>query len=744
MSFAMVDSEHSVPSSPDGRTRRFNAVSLQDRLDADMRGSLVDYLGSDILEDCKEMARLRKTSKDAFPHIECAIAECLLKNQRDSLGLAVPPEVHRALFDELVLCAQQRGISKEKVFDHTLELRGSDFSSERMTVTERAIDMVNGVECGGYPYEAPMHYHHIVRLTAIPMIAARMVRFNLAFSPIRMPAMGLSVISNFKALECLKLQNHREIRFDFLDNASFTTTLKHLDVTLTSFSEADLLRLAPYNNLETLKMESCRNVSGENLEYLSCKHKLSTLNLDNTHNLSHAGFTCLSSFDALVTLHLRDCRVSEEAFNNLSLFASKDTLEHMDLGMCLSFTDANLRLLSEFTRLSYLALEECTKLTGEGFRRLGQEKVFPSLKDLDLSNCPNLSRHNLSRLLRDFQYLQRVNLVFCKGVDEENLKQLSRFEDLESLEIGYKATKSGIPNKISGRAFPTFAAMGQLRELVLTHCGCLEPTLTVLQGFSALEVLRLRHCENVTAKGMQGCACQNTLRKFTLDKNVGFDEESMSVLAEFTELTNVGLIDCTGIKEDGFLCLKDFKSRKKIKSFYVSGNTQFTDEALSHLKDFPMLTDLILRSCTGLTGDGFEKFESSSALYFLDLQGSSNFAEKSLEHLAKFTGLINLNLAQCKAVTGEGFQHFHAPYTIMKYLSLSDTAFSEENLEFLARFTSLHSLSLRNCVGVTGMGFLKFGESHELMSLDVTRTGVVEAAEEIIRIRFPYRNYGRF
>eukprot|EP00854_Cymbomonas_tetramitiformis_P000090 gene90-134_t len=699
MSFVMVESEDNVPSLPEGRTRRLNTLSLQDQLDADMRGSLAGYLGSDILEDCKELARLRKASKDAFPYIECAIAECLLKNQRDSLGLAVPPEVHRALFDELVLCARQRGISKEKVFDHTLELRGSDFSSERMTVTERAIDMVNGVKC------------------------------------------GLSVISNFKALECLKLQNHREIRFDFLDNASFTTTLKHLDVTLTSFSEADLLRLAPYNNLETLKMDSCRNVFGENLKYLSCKDKLSTLNLGFIDNFGDAGFACLSSFDALVSLRLRGLEVSEEAFNNLSSFASKDTLEHMDMSMCPSFTDANLRVLSEFTCLSYLALEECAKVTGEGFHRLEQEKAFSSLKELDLSNCPNLSRDNLRRLLNDFQHLRKVDIVCCKSVDEENLKQLSRFGDLESLKLGYKATKNGIPNKISGRAFPTFAAMGKLRELVLTHCGCLEPTLTVLQGFSALEVLRLPHCENVTAKGLQGCAFQNTLRIFYLNNNVGFDEESMSVLAEFTELTSVSLNDCTGIKEDGFLCLKDFKSRKTIKNFSVCRNTQFTDKALSHLKDFPMLTDLYLRSCTGLTGDGFEEFESSSALFTLDLDGSSNFAEKSLQHLAKFTGLVDLNLTQCKAVTGGGFRHFHAPYTTMKRLFLSETAFPEENLKFLARFTSLHSLSLRNCVGVTGMGFLEFDESHVMTYLDVTHTGVVDLAEEIIRIKFPCLPY---
>ena len=236
-------------------------------------------------------------------------------------------------------------------------------------------------------------------------------------------------------------------------------------------------------------------------------------------------------------------------------------------------------------------------------------------------------------------YASDETLIVTRGLKDEDMHALERFENLQNLELHYsELTDAGVSEiakhpglkrlVLSSRiatdaSFSKLAALTELEELVLL--GCLEVTtdgLTWVGDLQNLHTLTMYQCTLVDdrfAEVLQGCP---KLAHVSLENSLTLTNESCFALAKIKTLTYVNLDMSVKIGHDGVVALAGLPN---LESLHLHGADSLTDATLVEL-------------------------QRAKKLKLLHLPLKTEFSPGALETLRK-------TLSECKVIYKDNYEH---------------------------------------------------------------------------------------
>ena len=175
---------------------------------------------------------------------------------------------------------------------------------------------------------------------------------------------------------------------------------------------------------------------------------------------------------------------------------------------------------------------------------------LPSLRELDLSGCEEVTDHSISELSR-VSSLEEIDLSFC--------------------------------NQITDTSLTVLAGLPALRLINLNWCyGVTDSGLNALGRCESLESVSLWSCEEVTDEGIEALAKLPRLRILELPEFAAITDRALVALSvSATKLESVRLDHLTGISDQGFLRLV---ALKQLRSLTVHSCPNITADAVASVQ----------------------------------------------------------------------------------------------------------------------------------------------------------------
>jgi hypothetical protein len=190
---------------------------------------------------------------------------------------------------------------------------------------------------------------------------ARVQYLQLPFT--RVTGQGMEQLITLPSLKSLTLDGCREVKNADLRHVAKLTTLTHLSLCDTPFTDPGLVHLETLTNLEHLELLST-NVSGATLAGLKGLTRLKVI--DARCPVNDAGLAAFASLPALQSLNVEGAIQITDS--GLAALRGNTTLRFLGLGAT-NITDAAIPHLVTLTGLTNLAVDR-TKLTEAGLQRL--------------------------------------------------------------------------------------------------------------------------------------------------------------------------------------------------------------------------------------------------------------------------------------------------------------------------------------------------------------------------------------
>jgi serine/threonine protein kinase len=217
------------------------------------------------------------------------------------------------------------------------------------------------------------------------------------------------------------------------------------------------------------------------------------------------------------------------------------------------------------------------------------------------------------------------------------------------------------------------------------------------------------------------------------------------------------ILDGTGITNGGLAKLAGIPGLNTIRELGFA-DLPLTDEALNHVKQFPLLRSLHC-DATEISDAGLAHLKDMS-LATLDLSYCSNIDGSGLIHLKQMTSLTHLNLASSKKLEGKnlaairdlkiasfwvggcpGVSDDNLQYlenmTSLGWLGLTETAVTDKGLARLEKLTGMVNLQLDHNAGITDAGLAHFGKMESLNRLALEGTKVTAAGAKKLAAILP-------
>lgn len=218
------------------------------------------------------------------------------------------------------------------------------------------------------------------------------------------------------------------------------------------------------------------------------------------------------------------------------------SLLEIDLQMCNLIRDAPITKLIQHGRcLRELRLADCQEITDYAFLNLPQDKIFDSLRILDLSSCHRLTDRAVEKIIDCAPRLRNLVLAKCRFITNASLAAISKL----------------------GRN---------------------------------LHYLHLGHCANITDEAViRLVSVCNRIRYIDLGCCVHLTDATVRKLAMLPKLRRIGLVKCHLITNDSVLALSNSAKR------YVHPGS--ADSPGPYVSSHSSLERVHLSYCTNLTLD---------------------------------------------------------------------------------------------------------------------------------------------
>ncbi|XP_027366638.1 F-box/LRR-repeat protein 4 [Abrus precatorius] len=197
----------------------------------------------------------------------------------------------------------------------------------------------------------------------------------------------------------------------------------------TSITDNGLINLASgCRRIRFLDINKCSNVSDVGVSSIAraCSSSLKTLKLLDCYKIGDETILCLAKFcDNLETLIIGGCRdVSGDAIKSLAT-ACRSNLKNLRMDWCLNISDSSLNcVLSHCRNLEVLDIGCCEEVTDAAFHQLiSSEEPGLNLKILKVSNCPKITVAGIGILVGKCEYLEYLDVRSCPHITKAGLDE---------------------------------------------------------------------------------------------------------------------------------------------------------------------------------------------------------------------------------------------------------------------------------------------------------------------------------
>lgn len=491
-------------------------------------------------------------------------------------------------------------------------------------------------------------------------------------------------------------------------------SLRHLDLSRTTFPDAALRHIAKLKSLRVLDLGSTE-VTEVGLERLATMPQLESLDLSRVH-VSANGLAHLKRLPALKELSLGPISASSPALDHLQHFTALThlridftdasdrallrftpprNLKHLALSSKRPITDSGLKSLAGLKQLESLTLSLPMKLAGPGLRSLARLR---SLKDLSISYVADETNDGLASIA-DLTQLERLVVISVPNVavlmshldGHPNLVELVLSGELDPEAETPKLTRGlprlrrlNVPNVINVEQYAhawleLVTQLTSLEELDLIGIDLATRQLQLLENLVHLRRLRIK--PNAPDAGMQSLSRLASLQHLVLHNGGDYSDAGLKQLSRLKEL-------------------------KSLSMTWGGGGTVITDAGLQHLQAF-------------------------KSLEAIDLWGAHYVSDSAVESLGRLTKLKRLNVRKTK-LTADGAQRLRQALPDCQILDsfpdsqpapdpttgLRSAKLTIEKLALLKDVTNLEVLSVNTDhfrdIGLQHLKSLKQAESLEL------------------------------
>lgn len=337
-------------------------------------------------------------------------------------------------------------------------------------------------------------------------------------------------------------------------------------------------------------------------------------------------------------------------------------------------TDADLKELVYFKRLTRLSLQLNSKITDDSLKAL---VPLAGLMELDMGYTP---------------------------ITDAGLKEVAKLPNLTSL------TLSG--TRITGVGLRELAVLKHLTALRLGDCREMtDADLIPLGTLKSLTGLRLPG--RITDAGLKHLAPLTGLTELGVSA-FGITNEG---LRELAPLKNLVALDFDMSQHVSDVGMKDLAPLKKLTTIrWVGGHT---DAGLAALR-----SAYLLHASMWATGRDGKRPTSATEVTGFELSGSK-VADEGLKELADLENLATLDLGQT-AVTDAGLKELTRLKSLAK-LDLRLTKITDDGLKTLAGFKSLSELHVHANKTITDAGMKNLVGAEQLTTLNLAYTEVTKA-----------------
>lgn len=196
----------------------------------------------------------------------------------------------------------------------------------------------------------------------------------------------------------------------------------------TSITDNGLISLASgCQRIKYLDINKCSNVTDVGVSSIckACSSSLKTLKLLDCNKVGDEAILSLAKFcDNLETLIIGGCRdVSDDAIKFLAI-ACRNNLKNLRMDWCLNISDSSLScILSQCRNLEALDIGCCEEVTDTAFHILSNEEPDLSLKILKVSNCPKITVVGIGILVGKCSYLEYLDVRSCPHITKASLDE---------------------------------------------------------------------------------------------------------------------------------------------------------------------------------------------------------------------------------------------------------------------------------------------------------------------------------
>lgn len=247
--------------------------------------------------------------------------------------------------------------------------------------------------------------------------------------------------------------------------------------------------------------------------------------------------------------------------------------------------------------------------------------------------------------------VQDVDLLFCRRISSESVKQLWRLPHLRSISF-YGC------NQLADEAFFDIHCATSLSRINIGRCD----KLTGSNWFARLGsvVHRLTHLEISYCKSLDSLLLDDLLLAVEIQELTAIEcdavsDRALSILAKQQVLTGINLARIKSTTEKGIAALCDCVSLKELQVYETSG---VTDESLSRISALVNLE-------------------------FLAIRGTS-VSDRTLAVLAELPKLAKVNVCYCSNITLAGLERLLDSTTLSELWVTSSPTLSVDSLTLLA------------------------------------------------------------
>eukprot|EP00761_Pharyngomonas_kirbyi_P002915 gb/GECH01002919.1/.p1 GENE.gb/GECH01002919.1/~~gb/GECH01002919.1/.p1 ORF type:complete len:600 (+),score=108.66 gb/GECH01002919.1/:1-1800(+) len=362
-------------------------------------------------------------------------------------------------------------------------------------------------------------------------------------------------------------------------------------------------------------------------------------------------------------------------------------------------------LTSCIPRIQSLTLTPKTNLNSDIVPSLLQLK---HLRSLNISNCTWFDASSLCDIFHHLNRLSQLDVSLCPAVDDRVLACL-----------GQQCIHDHTP---------------ALRDIPASAQTLVYMEHRLKEKRDVIEQLNVSGCAGITDEGLHTVIAShsNSLRSLSVSRCNQITDQSIVYLGNMAnQLSELNLSFCSLITDNS---LKSLSQLSNIQYLNINWCSKITDQGFESLKTLKRLRELRINALNVSDSISeilpeFTHLESISLSNYGDRL--SQFPLIGLQFLSRLTSLVfasnTFSMYQAVQISG---------MTWLRHLDISWCRFQQGSLAFLRDLTGLEYLSLRQCVGHV-QDFASIGSLHRLYHLDVTATGINNAALRTILFTCP-------